>query len=268
MAEKICGIILAAGKGTRMKSNRPKVLHEVLGKPMINWVFDTLNQCGIEQICTVLSEDLHGFEDFLEKHKNINVAIQTNRMGTGDAVASAAYGFAGVKIPPYAQGRLLQGQKFDCDGVLICAGDVPAITANAISEFIEASLAKKAKISVLGMEVPHPTGYGRLVLKDQNTLDQIVEEKDATDEIRRVTLCNSGVIYVETLTLFELLSQLTNKNNSNEYYLTDCFKLARDNNIPAYVHTVNEYRNFAGVNTQDQLKELEEWMSSRKPGGY
>ncbi len=262
MSQNITGIILAAGKGTRMNSPLPKVLHDISGQPMISWVFDALEESDVKKICLILSEDLDGFEPFLAKHEEILVAIQSNRLGTGDAVASAAFAFNDVALPPYAAGRLHQGQKASTDAVLICAGDVPAIQAESLKDFLRDS--QGSSLSVLGMRVPDPTGYGRLVVKDGNQLDAIVEEKDADEAIRKITLCNSGIIYAKAEVLFELLSELDNKNSSEEYYLTDCFKLARERGISTHVHVAKDHREFAGVNTQDQLKLLEEWMVTRE----
>jgi bifunctional UDP-N-acetylglucosamine pyrophosphorylase/glucosamine-1-phosphate N-acetyltransferase len=264
MPKTTTGIILAAGKGTRMKSDLPKVLHTLDGKPMLSWVTDALRASGVSQLCLVLSEDLDGFHEFLSAQPDTLVAIQKNRLGTGDAVAAAAYAFKQVQVPKFTAGRLHQGDQVQSDAVLICAGDIPAIRSQALKEFIEASEQAGAKLSVLGMDVPDPKGYGRLVVEEGNILKSIVEEKDADEATRAITLCNTGVIYGDTSVVFELLGDLKPNNAQGEYYLTDCFELARARDIPTYVHVAADYREFAGVNDREQLTNLERWLKNRE----
>src|SRR5690606_22423573 len=108
-ARAVAGIILAAGKGTRMRSTVPKVLHRLAGRPMLSWVCQALRDAGVERHCLVLSEDLSGFEAFLETKHHLTVVLQKNRLGTGDAVASAGLAFVGIAQAPFAAGRVLMG---------------------------------------------------------------------------------------------------------------------------------------------------------------
>jgi bifunctional UDP-N-acetylglucosamine pyrophosphorylase/glucosamine-1-phosphate N-acetyltransferase len=263
-ARTIAGIILAAGKGTRMRSSLPKVLHKLAGRPMLEWVCGALRDAGVERQCLVLSEELDGFAPFLEERPELTVAIQKNRAGTGDAVASAAFAFAGVGKAPFAAGRVLTGTAITATHALISAGDTPALSPATIKAFIEESLAAKAAVSVLGMRVPNPFGYGRMLIEaDGRTLTGIVEEKDATPEQRRLTACNTGIIFAETATLFGLVAALTADNAQKEYYLTDCVKHARSRGLVTHAVVVDDWESFAGINDRLQLAELEQRLVAR-----
>lgn len=258
-------LVLSAGKGTRMKSDIPKVLHKALGWTLTEWVSHALETAGFGDRCLVLSEDLRGFEEFLAACPNLTVALQKNRQGTGDAVASAGFALEGVKLPPYAAGRHLQGPKLSCSHVLVCTGDTPAIGAETLRAFVEASLARKAKLAVIGMQPADSTGYGRLVVDPQapETVKAIVEEKDADAATKKINLCNTGIIFAETQTLFTLLAALKPENTQREYYLTDCFKLAVEQRVPTFVHAAEDWRQFAGVNDRRQLAEVEVYLNRR-----
>lgn len=260
----VAAIMLAAGKGTRMRSTLPKVLHPLAGRPMVSWIAAALSAAGVAPLCAVLSEDLTGFDLFLDQHPEIAVAIQKNRLGTGDAVAAAAYAFSGVKMAPFAAGRLHQGTPIAAPHVLIAPGDTPAIETSTITAFIEKSRARKAQVAVLGMRVPDPKGYGRMIIADDGSLTQIVEEKDASPEQRLITACNTGVIFAETDVLFELVAGLMPNNAQREYYLTDIVAGARAKNLATYAHVVDDFESFAGVNDRVQLSGLEETLLARK----
>src|SRR5690606_16129100 len=135
---------------------------------------------------------------------SVSVAIQQNRLGTGDAAAACAWSFNDVTIPSYAAGRHQHGAVIDSEYVLICTGDVPAVPAEEYRLFMEFALSTRADVAVLGMDVPNPKGYGRLVMEGSN-LKKIVEEKDADDVTRKITACNTGILFFKTKTLFALL---------------------------------------------------------------
>lgn len=255
-------IILAAGKGTRMKSNTPKVLHEVCGLPLVGWVLRSLVEAGIKDSCLVLSDDLSPFADLLKEHPNVSVAIQQNRLGTGDAAASCAWSFKNVSVPSYAAGRHQHGKVLDSEYVLICAGDVPAVTAGEYSRFMQFALSEGADLAVLGMDVPNPTGYGRLVTEG-NALVRIVEEKDADEAIRRITVCNTGILFFKTKVLFELLCHLTTANAQKEYYLTDCVEQARRKGLSCRAFVSINHGMYQGVNDRAQLASIEELINRR-----
>ncbi|MEZ4743618.1 MAG: NTP transferase domain-containing protein [Bdellovibrionota bacterium] len=257
----IAAIVLAAGKGTRMKSQIPKVLHKVAGRPMIESVLSALKSAGVGSVCIVLGGDLKHFEEFINTNPELSICQQHERRGTGDAVASAARCFTQVIKPRYANSTLLRGGNLKEPYVLICAGDTPAIKGKHIADFITYSTEHQADISVLGMNVPYPAGYGRLVLKnDKTTLVKIVEEKDASSSEREITVCNSGIILAKTDVLFKCLDELTPLNAQNEYYLTDIIEVSKKHHFSTIAFVTNEWNYFAGVNSPEQKHEVEKFM--------
>lgn len=222
-----------------------------------------LNEVGIEKNCVVLSEDRTGFEDFFERNPGLSIAIQKNRQGTGDAVAATAWSFAGVKPAAFAAGEAFRGTPIDASHVLIMAGDVPAVRAATLRAFIDDVRAKGAAVGVLGMRVPDPKGYGRLVLKGAE-LQGIVEEKDADAETKKINVCNTGIFFVETRVLFELVAQLTPNNAQKEYYLTDIVGHARAQGKGAVAYVSDDWRDFAGINDRAQLADVERWLITRR----
>ena len=263
------GIILAAGKGTRLKSDLPKVLHRAAGRPLLNWVIQALRDAGVSPACLVLSEDHQAFAQLLAAHPDLRVAVQKNRLGTGDAVAAAAYAFEGAEPAPYAAGHSKsdRGPPIACKQVLIAAGDVPAIRAAELRAFIAAFEASGAAVGVLGMRLGEPRGYGRIVQDGAGDVRAIVEERDADAETRALHLCNTGMIVARTADLFPLLHRLTPANAQREYYLTDMVGLAHGAGLGAMVYEAEEPRDYAGVNDRRQLAAIESWLVARVVAG-
>jgi bifunctional UDP-N-acetylglucosamine pyrophosphorylase / glucosamine-1-phosphate N-acetyltransferase len=252
-------LILAAGLGKRMNSDLPKVLHEIAGRPMIDWVIEHILQAGIEQIVVVLGGELGLFENALNKYsERVVVARQAQRRGTADAVAAGGYALEGLVLPPYADGSLISGQMLKTDDLLICTGDAPNIQPATLRGFVAECHQTETHLGVIGMEHPTPTGYGRLVFGDQGKLSSIVEEKDANERQKAIQLCNSGVVFGRANELFSLLGEVTSKNTQNEYYLTDCFELASKRGWPINVYQTGRWQEFEGVNNPQQLARLEQ----------
>ena len=160
---KVAAIVLAAGKGTRMKSSLPKVLHTIQDKPMIEWVISALKKAGIKEICTIINKDID-ISIIKNIDANIRICFQNNQKGTADAVSSSYHFFDGIEIPSYAESEVPLDKdyiKFNSKYVLICSGDTPAIRAESISNFIESFLSSSKKMGILGMNLPDPFGYGR-----------------------------------------------------------------------------------------------------------
>ena len=258
--KEFAAIVLAAGKGTRMKADLPKVMLPVAGRPILDWVLSMLAETGVPKNCVVIGGELEKFKPMMEKYSDATWCEQQQRRGTGDAVAAAACSFTGAKIPHYSAGRLLQGGLVESRYVVVCTGDIPAIRAKTMADFLGTFSASQARIGVLGMRHPDPTGYGRLIQDRDGLLEKIVEEKDASPEERRVQLCNSGIVVAETKYLFELVDRLENLNSQNEYYLTDCFAMARGDDHAAFVYETDRYQEFAGINDQAQLRQMESWL--------
>lgn len=262
--ESVSAIILAAGLGTRMKSDLPKVLHEVCGKAIVSHVIDAVKKAGVGQVGLVLSGDLSRFSSLLEHYQDTSVCIQNNRLGTGDAVASTAAFYENVRIPHYADFSLYRGKKVVSSHVLICAGDTPALDPAILRDFIESHISLGVSVSVLGMEVDDPTGYGRLVYDDQGSLEGIVEQKDASDLQKKIKVCNSGVMIAKTTDLFEYLDELKPNNAQKEYYLTDIIALARArSNTGVSGFITPNWQSFMGVNTPEQKAVVADYMASR-----
>ena len=172
---------------------------------------NTLRRSGIAQHCLVLEGELQNFDPLLKENPEITCVIQKNRLGTGDAVASAMSAFSGYKSPHYTSSEIYRGHTFESSHVLISAGDTPALSEIVLQDFISQCLDRSTKLAVIGMRHPKPSGYGRLLVKDQ-VLERIVEEKDADDDTKSINLCNTGVIFAETSFLFDLIHQLNNHN--------------------------------------------------------
>jgi bifunctional UDP-N-acetylglucosamine pyrophosphorylase/glucosamine-1-phosphate N-acetyltransferase len=202
MENKVCAVILAAGNGKRMKSPKPKALCEVLFKPMISWVADSVLAAGIRDACVVVGPDGNDIAKVLPP--GFVTAVQTERRGTGHAVMMAT--------------------DFICDGgfsdVIVLCGDAPLVSG----EDIAASLLQHRKnandVTVLTALVSDPTGYGRIVRSGQR-VTSIVEQSDADEETRRINEINSGAFWFTTGFLLEALDHLTTDNAQGEYYLTD-----------------------------------------------
>lgn len=246
-----------------MYSAIPKVLHPVAGRPMVRWVFEALKGAGIDSLCLVLSEERQGFEEFLSQERRLTVAVQRNRLGTGDAVAATAWSFQGVTPASYAAGGHLSGERIQADFVLVATADTPAITSAELKTFLEALKKSGQGLGVLGMRVPEPKGYGRMVAEGSELI-AIVEEKDADAETKRIDVCNTGYIACETALLFGLLHELKPDNAQKEYYLTDVVRYARARGLKPLMHVAKEYRDFAGVNDRAQLADVEHWLIKRK----
>lgn len=228
-------IILAAGKGTRMKSSLPKVLHSVCGKPMIGHVLDTASYLKPTRIVTVLSEGMEGVSHAIEHISE--VAIQKEQLGTADAVKPALEALKGFK-----------------GNILILYADTPLIekiTLNGMLEKLE-----EADVVVLGFRPEDPAEYGRLIVNEAGELIKIVEYKDASPSERKNHLCNSGVIAAKSETLFKLIDKIDNNNAKGEYYLTDLISLAvADKKKCAFLEGYEE--EVLGVNNRVQLSEAE-----------
>ena len=228
-------VILAAGKGTRMRSSLPKVLHPVAGRPMVSHVIDTAHLLGAEAIHLVYG---HGGELLQQRLTDAQVTwvLQAEQLGTGHAVAQAT-----PAIPDDAQ-------------VLVLYGDTPLITAATLEQLLAVQPA--GGISLLTVNLVNPTGYGRIV-RENGKIQAIVEHKDASDEQRQIKEINTGIYCVSNAKLHEWLPNLSNSNAQGEYYLTDIVAMAIADGLE--VASVEPERAFEieGVNDRVQLAALE-----------
>jgi bifunctional UDP-N-acetylglucosamine pyrophosphorylase/glucosamine-1-phosphate N-acetyltransferase len=232
MTDLAC-IILAAGKGTRMKSAMPKVMHELAGRPMIHWLLERVVHIGIKRIVIVAGPDMPDLENAVTGQAEI--VIQRERNGTADAVKAALPALEGF------QGR-----------ALILMGDEPLVPEESLRELAQAA----APLAVMGIIPDDPTGLGRLIIGDDGHLQRIVEEKDASDEERELMLCNGGNYSAVMTLLRECLPKISNDNAQGEYYLTDLVDVARAEKLACEVIEIGADHVW-GVNSRAQLAEHE-----------
>jgi bifunctional UDP-N-acetylglucosamine pyrophosphorylase/glucosamine-1-phosphate N-acetyltransferase len=236
-------VILAAGQGTRMNSDLPKVLHHVAGAPLLHHAMQAGQALGPDRVVVVAG---HGAEAVGKAARAFDegctIVVQEEQLGTAHAVAQAA--------------PVLTDATGD---TVVLYGDTPCIQP-ATLEAMQEARARHAVV-VLGFEARDPGRYGRLIA-DGDRLERIVEFKDATEAERAITLCNSGVICADTQTLFSLVAEVGNQNAAGEYYLTDIVELARARGLSAGVVTCPEAETM-GVNTRAQLAEAEAAFQAR-----
>lgn len=239
--EKIAAIILGAGKGTRMKSDLPKVMMPVAGKPMIRHIIDTLEKMDTAEIVTIISPD----GDLVKKETQpYKTAVQSEQLGTGHAVKCAK--------------NLLQG----FDGVvLVIFGDTPLITQKTFMQAAQ-KIREGYAVAVLGFKPKDPARYGRLKMSGDE-LTGIVEYKDASEEERRITFCNSGCMGFDGKHLFQILDNIGNENAAHEYYLTDAVEIARKMGLKCTA-IEGDPKEVASANTREELAVLEEFYKERE----
>jgi bifunctional UDP-N-acetylglucosamine pyrophosphorylase / glucosamine-1-phosphate N-acetyltransferase len=241
-------IVLAAGKGTRMKSELPKVLFPVLGRPMIHWVLDALQEAGIHRKIVVVGyrEDLVRSE--LSGRSGVEFAVQAEQLGTGHAVQMCRTQLAET------QGAKTQGP------VLIVAGDSPLIQASSISTLLR--LYESTDVScVMGTLVKdNPQGLGRIVRDAHRRFLRIVEHKDASPEELAICEVNMSTYLFNAQDLLWALGQLRNENSQGEYYLTDCPQRLLEANKRVEAHPVLQSCEALSINTIDELGSVEAKM--------
>ncbi len=241
----LLAIILAAGQGTRMRSDKPKVLHKVAGSPMIAHAVAAACEAGASKLALVVAPGMEAVTEAAQRVRaEVQPFIQTDALGTGHAVLAAQPAF----------------EDYDGD-VLVLYGDTPLLRAATLARVREA-LANGADVVVAGFEARDPKGYGRLLTDATGALLAIREEKDATPEERAVTLCNSGIMGFRGAILAGLLSRIGNDNAKREYYLTDAVGLAVADGLRAVAITCPE-EEVLGVNDRAQLAEAEAETQAR-----
>ncbi|UTW54882.1 bifunctional UDP-N-acetylglucosamine diphosphorylase/glucosamine-1-phosphate N-acetyltransferase GlmU [Kordiimonas sp. SCSIO 12610] len=245
----IAAVILAAGKGTRMKSEKHKVLHDIAGQPMLFHLMDTVQGLGCSKQVLIVGSGREQLETAIAgADYSAEFAVQEEQLGTGHAVMMAEKSLSG----------------FDGD-VIILFGDTPFIPNSVMEQMLEAknNKANKPGIVVLGFEAADPGKYGRLVLSSNGDLERIVEYKDATETERAISLCNSGMMVVDGAKLFKWLKELSNDNAAGEYYLTDLVACARADGSHAVVVNASE-QDVMGVNSRADLAAAELAFQSKK----
>ena len=245
--EGIATVILAAGKGTRMKSDLVKVLHPLLGLPMLSYPIDlSLNGIKAEKTIVVVGYQADQIKERFE-NPQIQFVLQKEQLGTGHAVLQT--------IP------LLQ--TFN-GTVLILCGDVPLVKADTLHSFIETFWENGSNLSVLTAVVKNPFGYGRIIRSLEGWLEKIVEEKDASEEERSVREINTGIYCIKASFLIEGLREIGKDNAQGEYYLTDLVEIARKNGFRCSAHIVADPVEVMGINTRVDLAVANEVLKQEK----
>ncbi len=235
MTQALHVIILAAGAGKRMKSDLPKVLQPIAGRPMLAHVIDAARALQPAAIHVVYGHGGEAVRAAFADQPDLQWAEQRQQLGTGHAVQQAM-----PQVPDEAK-------------VLVLYGDVPLIRADTLRHL----LSQPGRLAVLVAEVANPTGYGRIVRNAEGRVAAIVEQKDATDEQRAIRTINTGIISADGTALRMWLSQLSNRNAQGEYYLTDVFASAAAEYTPADMAFVNDAQEAEGANDPWQLSQLE-----------
>jgi bifunctional UDP-N-acetylglucosamine pyrophosphorylase/glucosamine-1-phosphate N-acetyltransferase len=245
MSRPRAAVILAAGRGERMKSNLPKVLHAVGGKRLLDWTLDLAEAAGCERTVLVLSPQAAQIRAHLAtRARPPTIAVQETPLGTAHAARmgeAALQGFAG--------------------DVAVLLNDTPLIRPETVNALFE-ERARGADLVLLAFEAVDPTGYGRLVIDAGGAVARIVEERDASAEEKKIGLCNSGVMVADAGLLFDLLARVKNENAKREYYITDIIALARAEGREIAFVTAPEAE-LMGVNTRSELAEAEAAFQAR-----
>ena len=237
-------IILAAGKGTRMKSKKYKVLHEVAGKPMVEHVLTNVKKAGVNQIVTIVG---HGAEQVKDTLGNQSLySYQNEQLGTAHAVKMAE--------------EHLHTQE---GTTLVVCGDTPLITSETLQRLIAHHEETQAHVTVLSATAQTPFGYGRIVRDQNHYLNSIVEEKDATNAQKDINEISSGIFAFDNKTLFEKLKQVKNDNAQGEYYLPDVVTLILEDNGKAEVYHTDDFDEIMGVNDRIMLSHAEKALQHR-----
>ncbi len=236
-------LILAAGSGTRMKSSHSKVVFELLGKPLIRWVVDAAKEGGCDRIICVLG---HGIDEVSPLVSDCDVAIQSERLGTGHAVMMAE--------------EMLRESGED---VVVLSGDSPLIRPETISSLISTRRLHEADAVVLSNIADDPSGYGRIIRNAFGAIERIVEQKDCSEQDAQIKEVNSGIYCFKTTALLNHLQNLSNDNAQNEYYLTDVIALmvAAGQKVEALI--ADDSTEAMGINDRFQLSQAQACMQHR-----
>lgn len=245
-------VILAAGKGTRMKSDLPKVLHPLAGKPLVLHVLENLRRAGIERPVVIIGHEGEQVRSRVEADfpHPVDFVWQTEQLGTGHAVK-----MAGPKLA-------------DFDGqTLILSGDVPLLGWRTMEKLVSAHNQAGSVLTLMSMLPPDPARYGRVIRDERGKLKAIIEYKDADEATRAVREVNAGTYLVDNRELFPALEKINNQNAAGEYYLPDIAGIFLAEKKPMGVFRLEDPVEASGVNTPEELAALEKiWMKNRQSG--
>lgn len=237
-------VVLAAGKGTRMKSNLYKVMHPVMGKPMVGHVVDAARHANIDDVVTITGFGSEVVKDYLGNRSQY--ALQEEQLGTAHAVMQAK--------------NLLQGKK----GVtVVLSGDTPLLTSETLSQALDHHERVGAKVTVLTAHAENPYGYGRVIREQDGSVSKIVEQKDANESEQAVQEINTGTYCFDNQLLFDTLDQVDNNNAQGEYYLPDVVEILKNQGQFISAYQLDSMSEALGVNDRVALSKATEFMRQR-----
>lgn len=243
----ITALVLAAGKGTRMKSSKAKVLHEVLFTPMVHHVLDALQPLALNEIIVVTGHQSQAVKDSLQHYNNVTCAHQVEQLGTGHAVLSA-------------KNLLIQRE----GAVLILCGDTPLIQPETLGNMVSQHHEKSALLSVMTMELDDPTHYGRVITNDDGNILQIIEEKDASEDQRLIKEANAGIYCADIAFLYDAIEKVGTDNQQGEVYLTDIVGIANNSGVKVNKFVCNDPTEVHGVNSRNELAIAHKRLQERR----
>lgn len=242
---KTSAVVLAAGKGVRMCSEFPKVVHKAAGKPMIQHVIETIQSADITDIIVVIGHGRDKVMQMLQDYR-VRFAIQEEQLGTGHA--------------------LLQAKDFiDSDStVIVLSGDIPLLRGETLRQLRSVHHRKNAACSFISADLPDPYGYGRVVRNSDQSFSRIVEERDADEAQRLIKEINSGIYCFQAEAAFEMLSEINTDNVQGEYYLTDVLEMLKKNDRMVQILKIADKQEIYGINDRVQLAYAEAALRNRK----
>lgn len=243
--KEIKAVILAAGKGTRMKSDIPKVLHKIFEKPLLGYVLDNVKDIVSESF-VIVGHHAEEVTKYVETY-NSKTVLQSPQLGTGHAVSM---------VCP-------QLENFSGDVIILC-GDTPLITNETLKKFIEYHNSNDSDLTVMSTIFDNPTNYGRIVRDVDNSLKCIVEEKDATEEQKAIKEVNAGIYCLNWSKIKSAFSQLTSNNAQGEYYLTDIIAWGKKENLSVNAYILENNDEIYGINSRANLAVATKIMNERK----
>ena len=247
MVMEIKSVILAAGKGTRMKSETPKVLHKIFDKTLLGYVLDSVKSFSNEAF-VIVGHKAEVVTEFVNKNYSFaKTVLQTPQLGTGHAVS------------------MVCPQLENFDGlVLILCGDTPLVREKTLKKFVDEHIASGADLSVMSTIFENPANYGRIIRRANGALEKIVEEKDATDTEKAVKEINAGIYCMNWAKIKPAFSQLTSSNAQGEYYLTDIIEWANLQGLSVQASVLEDSDEIYGINSRENLATATHLMNQRK----
>jgi UDP-N-acetylglucosamine diphosphorylase/glucosamine-1-phosphate N-acetyltransferase len=246
MQKNVAVIILAAGLGTRMKSNKAKVLHEIQGRPMVLYVVETARKVAGDAIIVVVGYQAEEVRTAISAKEPIIFAYQERQLGTGHAVRCAL---------PYIP--------VDCEEVVILCGDVPLILPETVLKLVAGHRRGHRDVSLLAVELEDPYGYGRILLDQNDQLCGIIEETDATAEQKQIRLINAGIYCVNKTFLMDVLPKIHSNNSQGELYLTDMVAIGYEEKGNMGVMVAEDSQEILGINSRQDLAKVDAIMQKR-----